>query len=328
VPVLSISQAVRVEADGLIILPCPGGDRIIRRPVQIDRVYSNTTGLLKMERALQDIIKEVAESSRPITVLTGAGISAESGIPTFRGPEGYWTIGSSEYTPQEMATNRMFQKAPDEVWRWYLYRLAICQKAQPNAGHLALVEMETLFKDRFTLITQNVDGLHLLAGNSGKRTFQIHGNLFFMRCARECTEERYPLPFGLGRDSKKGGLTEEAKKILRCPKCKEWSRPHVLWFDEVYNETHYRYQSSLAVAERTELLIIVGTAGSTNLPNQVAWLVSRNDGILINIDTEKNLFANLALGSRRGFFLKEPSEKALPELVKQMKRYTSGSGPV
>ena len=281
-----------------------------------------------MQPSLQDILKEVAESSKPITVLTGAGISAESGIPTFRGPEGYWAIGSSEYTPQEMATYRMFQKNPDEIWRWYLYRLAVCQKARPNAGHLALVEMENLFKDRFTLITQNVDGLHLLAGNSGKRTFQIHGNLFYMRCAQECSEELVPLPSGLYGKTKEDALSEQDKKALRCPKCKEWSRPHVLWFDEVYSETYYRYQSSLAVAERTELLIIVGTSGSTNLPNQVAWLANRNDGILINIDTEKNLFANLALGSRRGFFLQESSETVLPGLVKQMKRYTSGGTPI
>ena len=85
-----------------------------------------------------------------------------------------------------MATYRMFRQRPEEVWKWYLYRIGVCNKAQPNPGHDALVDMETLFKDRFTLITQNVDNLHLRAGNSLEKTFQIHGNVFFMRCADEC----------------------------------------------------------------------------------------------------------------------------------------------
>ena len=135
-----------------------------------------------MNPQLKHILTKTLAEQSPVTVLTGAGISAESGIPTFRGPEGYWTVGSAEYHPQEMATVRMFEQAPDDVWAWYLYRLGVCRRAQPNAGHLALVEMEALLGDRFTLITQNVDGLHLQAGNSPQRTFQIHGNISFMRC--------------------------------------------------------------------------------------------------------------------------------------------------
>ena len=81
--------------------------------------------------------------------MTGAGISAESGIPTFRGPEGYWTFGSREYHPQEMATFNMFSRHPEEVWRWYLYRLGVCSNAEPNDGHYALVDMEELLEDRF-----------------------------------------------------------------------------------------------------------------------------------------------------------------------------------
>ncbi|NNE36864.1 MAG: RNA polymerase subunit sigma, partial [Gammaproteobacteria bacterium] len=82
-------------------------------------------------------------SVKNVTFLTGAGISAESGIPTFRGPEGYWSVGSREYQPQEMATYAMFCQHPDEVWKWYLYRLGVCQDASPNDGHKALVELET-----------------------------------------------------------------------------------------------------------------------------------------------------------------------------------------
>jgi len=260
-------------------------------------------------------LKDFAQGSGRITVLTGAGISAESGIPTFRGPEGYWTVGSQEYQPQEMATYQMFVQQPDEVWKWYLYRIGICAKAAPNAGHLALVKMEKLFQSRFTLITQNVDNLHIQAGSSLNNTFQIHGNIFFMRCAYECTSKIYPVPQSFGGKAKGEDLTNNELSLLVCPDCEKRTRPHVLWFDEMYNEHYYRYHSSLSVAAETELLIVVGTSGTTNLPNQVAWIAKSRDSIIIDINIQENPFSNLALKSRRGFFIKEPSSTALPRIL-------------
>ena len=90
---------------------------------------------------------------------------------------------------------------------------------------------------------------------------------------------------------------------------------YVLWFDEMYNEHHYHYHSSLQVAGETELLIIVGTSGATNLPNQIVWEVKNHNGIIIDINIEENQFSNLALKSRRGFFIKQPSSKALPRIL-------------
>jgi NAD-dependent deacetylase len=130
---------------------------------------------------IEDFFKEFCPQIERLVFLTGAGISAESGIPTFRGEEGYWTIGSKVYQPQEMATWSNFSQMPLEVWRWYLYRRAICHHAEPNPAHLALADLEKNFGDGFTLVTQNVDGLHLRAGNSFARTYQIHGNIDYMR---------------------------------------------------------------------------------------------------------------------------------------------------
>ena len=268
-----------------------------------------------MNKDLKEILQDFALGSKRITILTGAGISAESNIPTFRGPEGYWTIGSREYHPQEMATYSMFIQKPEEVWKWYLYRLGVCKKARPNPGHLALVEMERLFNDRFTLITQNVDNLHIRAGNSLSRTYQIHGNIFYMRCANECSSNIYPLPEDISGKSKGEGLTPEEQILLRCPDCGERSRPHVLWFDEAYNEKYYRYQSSLEVAGQTELLLIIGTSGTTNLPNQVAWEVKNHDGIIIDVNVEENPFSNLALSCSRGYFIKKQSSVVLPQIL-------------
>jgi NAD-dependent deacetylase len=272
-----------------------------------------------MSHPLKKMLQNVAHGSGRITVLTGAGISAESGIPTFRGPEGYWTVGSKEYQPQEMATYSMFTQYPEEVWKWYLYRIGVCARAEPNAGHFALVEMEKFFKNRFTLITQNVDNLHLRAGNSLKNTYQIHGNVFFMRCVRECTPQIYGVPRELTGRTKDQTITENDRNLLQCPDCGSLTRPHVLWFDEIYNEHYYRYHSSLRVAGETELLIVVGTSGATNLPNQVVWEVNKHGGSIVDINIEENPFSYLALKSGRGFFIKQPSGQALPSILQLFK---------
>lgn len=272
-----------------------------------------------MDRHLENILKDFAKGSGHLTILTGAGISAESNIPTFRGPEGYWTIGSNEYQPQEMATYTMFRQKPEEVWKWYLYRIGVCKKARPNPGHHALVEMETLFNDRFTLITQNVDNLHLRAGNSLEKTFQIHGNVFFMRCADECKREVFKIPDNLTGRKKNETLTETDRRLLICPYCGNQARPHILWFDEMYNEHYYRYHSALKVAKETELLLVVGTSGATSLPNQVVWEVKHRSGIIIDINIEKNPFSIIALNSRQGFFIKQPSGKVLQDILQCFK---------
>src|SRR5262245_44328807 len=110
---------------------------------------------------MPDVLDGVRPSPEaPLVFLTGAGISAESGIPTFRGPEGYWRVGSVNYRPEEMATHAFFVEMPDEVWRWYAMRRDTCRRASPNAAHLALVALEAELGDAFLLVTQNVDGLH------------------------------------------------------------------------------------------------------------------------------------------------------------------------
>jgi NAD-dependent deacetylase len=261
------------------------------------------------------LLTEVIQGKGNITVLTGAGISAESGIPTFRGPEGFWTIGAKDYHPQELATLAMFKKNPQAVWVWYLYRMGLCKRAQPNGGHRALASMESHLKDRFTLVTQNVDNLHILAGNSLSRTLQIHGNIFQARCSSACTNEIIALPENLSPKKKGEALTAIDRKHLKCPTCGSWLRPHVLWFDEAYNEHHYYYNSALEAAKRTHLLITVGTTGMTTLPNHIVNLVLNNGGLMFDINVADNPFAGLAIQSGRGIFIQRDSSQALVALL-------------
>lgn len=271
------------------------------------------------------MIDHAAAAGGPVLWLTGAGISAESGIPTFRGPQGYWTVGSRNYHPQELATRAAFGRMPEDVWSWYLYRRSVCHAAEPNAGHQALAALEAEVGDRFLLITQNVDGLHLRAGNSRERTYQVHGNLDFMRCAHDCTVEAVPLPAGISMRWEQGrALADEERRLLRCARCGGPARPHVLWFDEVYDEPHFRFESSLQAALRTPLLVVVGTTGATNLPLQVGALVARRRASMLVINPEPNPFSEMAEQSGAGVYLQGSAGRWVPPVAA---RLTSRLGP-
>ncbi len=264
---------------------------------------------------LQQKLEELAGGEGTMVVLSGAGISAESGIPTFRGREGYWTVGSKEYHPQEMATFKMFRRMPEEVWAWYLYRRGVCRAAEPNAGHRAVVALEQTLGDRFLLLTQNVDGLHLRAGNSLERTFQIHGNIDYARCSEDCGVGIFPLP-AEGMTKEKGKkLTEEDCEALRCT-CGAWTRPHVLWFDECYDEEHFRFSSSLNAAMAADLLLVVGTSGATNLPMQVGQVCLGRGATMVDVNPDENPFSEMTRHADSGFFLQGGGGKFLPAIAR------------
>lgn len=238
--------------------------------------------------------EETISKGRKITFLVGAGLSAESGIPTFRGADGYWTVGSVNYRAEEVATKRMFDIAYDEVWKWYLYRKSVTASAEPNSGHFALAEIERMFPENFALISQNVDGLHLKAGSNPKSLYQIHGDLTFVRCAAECSSQLFPFPKEIqlsGRD--KNQFKKEEQAALICPNCGDVLRPHVLWFDEFYNEEYYRWDSVLNLSDETDLLFIIGTSGATNLPQIFTREILRLNGMVVEVNTDESLFTRM-----------------------------------
>ena len=184
-----------------------------------------------------DRLIEEFQPSKKVVVLTGAGISAESGIPTFRGEDGLWR----KHRVEELATPYAFQTDPKLVWDWYDWRRGIIAQAKPNAGHAAIAEMERTFS-HFSLITQNVDGLHRRAGNTN--IIEIHGNLWQLRCVREGTlreDFRVPLP-----------------EIPPKCECGALLRPHVVWFGESLDPGDLARAYHLV--EECDLLLVVGTS--------------------------------------------------------------------
>ena len=181
--------------------------------------------------------RQLLGESHSVAVLTGAGISAESGIPTFRGAGGLWR----KYSPQELATPEAFARDPKLVWEWYDWRRGLIARAAPNAGHRALAELESR-KSPFTLITQNVDGLHDLAGS--KNPAKLHGDIWTVRCTacgREEHNRQVPLP----------NLPPECS-------CGAMLRPGVVWFGEGLPEPVWR--RAMDAARGAEIFLLVGTS--------------------------------------------------------------------
>ncbi|MCS6798538.1 MAG: RNA polymerase subunit sigma [Myxococcota bacterium] len=271
-----------------------------------------------MDEARVEALLQRARGGR-VLVLTGAGISAESGIPTFRGPEGYWRVGSVNYRPEELATAAAFARMPEEVWAWYLHRRSVCRRAEPNAAHRAIAALERALKDAMALITQNVDGLHLRAGSSAERTFQIHGNLDWMRCSVECGAPMRPIPEAVGLDWPRGrALDAETAALLRCSDCGARTRPHVLWFDECYDEPRFRLDSSLRVASEAALLLVVGTTGQTTLPWRIGLLAARRGIGMIVVDPEPGAFTELAGCTPHGVWLRSRACEGIPALCRRI----------
>ncbi len=265
-----------------------------------------------MSDAAIEAIRSVALSGGRLLVLTGAGISAESGIPTFRGPEGFWTQGSRVYHPQELATWAAFSADPQLVWPWYLWRRQKCRESEPNAAHHALVEIERRLGDRFTLVTQNVDGLHTRAGSSTKRTYEIHGNIDFMRCVQGCGPRR-AVP-DLPHVSASCSFHPDWSEPLECTPCRAWLRPHVLWFDECYDEATYRFDSTIRAGAEADALVVVGTTGATTLPAKLLQIAQLRGIPVVDINPDDNPFARVAERSPGGW-LRGPATTWLPTIA-------------
>ncbi|HEY8375377.1 MAG TPA: Sir2 family NAD-dependent protein deacetylase [Nannocystis sp.] len=271
---------------------------------------------------LDDAGSELSRDRGRLVILTGAGLSADSGLPTFRGPEGYWTVGSAVYAPEEIATRAAWNRMPVEVWRFVQRLLRACAGAAPNPGHHAIAELDRHFGDRCVTITQNVDGLHHKAGNHPDRVLSIHGDGAYVRCGADCSLDLLPLPPAvLGAD-----FDPATDPSLRCPRCGAMLRPHALFFDEFYSEALYRSDSALRAAREATLLLVVGTAGATTLPGAIAGLAANAGATIIDINPHDGPFARLARSIPRGYWVQDRAAAALPAIAARL--VAAGRPPV
>lgn len=226
--------------------------------------------------------------SRRVAVLTGAGISAESGIPTFRDTEeGMWT----RFDPSEVATPEAFERDPAHVWAWYDERRRTMLESRPNPGHHALVEMERLIPG-FTLITQNIDGLHAAAGS--KSLIELHGNIHVARCVDERTVfERWE---------------DDGEIPPRCPNCGGVLRPHVVWFGEVppFNEL----SAAIEAARQADVFLSVGTSAMVVPAASLPYEALQAGATLVEVNPEDTPLTPYATHVLQG-----PSGVVLPQLV-------------
>ncbi|HTV21612.1 MAG TPA: Sir2 family NAD-dependent protein deacetylase [Polyangiaceae bacterium] len=267
----------------------------------------------------------------PCLFLTGAGISAESGVPTFRGKEGYWVVGSRHYHPQELATRAAFGRMPGAIWSWYLHRLRVCRGAQPNPAHQAIAELAHALGERFLLITQNVDGLHPRAGTPRERTYEVHGNIAWMRCSRGCdglvtVPEEWLAADSAERLEPTSGGRGAPPAGLGCTRCDAWMRPHVLWFDEYYDEATFRFESSLRAVDSAALLVVVGTTGTTNLPLQIGERAAQRGVPTLVINPEPNAFSELIDGRADTAFLQGTAGDWVPRVAGYIRAAIAPSG--
>jgi len=234
-----------------------------------------------------------------LLVLTGAGVSAESGVPTFRGGGGLW----ESHRVEDVASPEGFRKDPRLVWRFYSQRRARGRACAPNPGHLALVEAEERLRDRFLLVTQNVDGLHRRAGT--RRLIEIHGCLFESRCF-QCDREPFP-----------DEAVYEGPDLPACERCRERGesgliRPNVVWFGELLDPTHLERIGHFmqGAAGRRLVFLAAGTSGAV-YPAAGLVLSARSAGAetwLVNAEPADNTAAF-------DHFVKGPSGEVLPRLL-------------
>ena len=194
---------------------------------------------MKPDTFTQHLIDRLATAER-VAVLTGAGISAESGIPTFRDPGGLW----QRFKPEELANVRAFLRNPQLVQGWYAHRRQIAEQTTPNAGHQALADLEALVP-AFTLITQNVDGLHQRAGS--RNVVELHGNITRSYCidCRKAAQDADLKPRAEG-------------EALRCRTCGGYLRPDVVWFGEMLPDDAVAQAQS--ATEQADIFLSIGTS--------------------------------------------------------------------
>lgn len=227
-------------------------------------------------------------STKRLVVLTGAGVSQESGLRTFRDAQtGLW----AQYKPEDLASPEAFSRDPKLVWDWYAWRREAIKGVRPNPGHYALVELESKIPE-FTLVTQNVDGLHRFAGSNN--VLELHGNIQRVRCA-DCN-----MPAQIWRD--------DAESVPTCDACGGSLRPDVVWFGE--SLPRVELEAAVHAARSCQVFFSVGTSGLVQPAASLAHAARNNGSVIVEVNAEPT-----PLTPKVDFFFQGKSGEILPELI-------------
>ncbi len=238
----------------------------------------------------QSFLDKLSQSKK-IVFFTGAGVSAESGISTFRGKDGIW----NKLKPEELANFNAFMQNPEMVWEWYNHRKSIVHEAKPNAGHIAIADMQILFDD-VTVVTQNIDNLHRRAGS--KNIFELHGNIernFCVKCRTFYNEE---LDFSNG--------------VPKC-KCGGLIRPDVVWFGEYLPED--QFSGGEKAAQNCDMFFVVGTSAVVYPAAGLVHTAKHAGAFIVEVNIEETEITHYCDVSFFG-----EAGKVLPEMVKEIKK--------
>ncbi len=255
---------------------------------------------MKMEPAagITERLVERLSCAARMTILTGAGVSHESGVPTFRGEDGLW----GKYRAEELATWRAFEADPELVWRWYDYRRQLIADVNPNPAHLAIARLESAC-DSVVLVTQNVDGLHARAGSTAP--VELHGNIWRARCTREQTTLHLP-----------DNPLSEIPPL--CPKCGSLLRPDVVWFGEPLPNDAYERADEAACS--CDAMLVVGTSAMVRPAASLPLVAKHNGALVVEVNvglTPISALIDATLVGKAG--------DVLPELVDRILEHTGGS---
>lgn len=223
---------------------------------------------------------------RSVAVLTGAGISAESGVPTFRGVGGLWR----NFRAEDLATPEAFRRDPGLVWEWYNWRRSLIGGCQPNAAHRTLVDMESRLEE-FTLITQNVDGLHGLAGS--RNMVELHGNIWRLRCTAGCRApwEDRAVPL--------------AEMPPHCPSCGALARPDVVWFGEPLPGD--ALDRAFGAVRRCQVMLVIGTSALVHPAASLPLMALQRGAHVIEINPQPTPLSAVVAEA-----IRKPAAVALP----------------
>jgi len=229
----------------------------------------------------------IISASDRMVVSTGAGISKESGIPTFRGKEGIW----KKHNPERLASKEGFLSDPELVWKWYRQRLFTARERAPNPGHVSLAGLEDIIPS-FTVITQNVDNLHRRAGS--RNVIELHGNIERFKCL----DNSHPATFDPGWDD----------TPPRCPLCGSLIRPDIVWFGETLPAGELRL--AFEESSRCDTFLIVGTSGLVQPAAQLPFTAIQNGARIIEVNVAESAFTPYV-----DLFLEGRSGEILPRLL-------------